>query len=67
MSTILTQNSLNDSPILNESETPVMPKPNNYIKSQIGSKRQITNKMAPWEVLENLSAELIALKSFVVD
>ena len=35
---ILTRDSLNDSPLLNESENSVMPKPNNSIKSPNGSK-----------------------------
>ena len=65
--TILIPDSLNDSPFLSESETPVMPKPNNSIKSPNHSKTQIPDKIAPKEVLENLRVEMIALKSFVVD
>ena len=58
--TILIPDSLNDYPLLNESGTPVMPKPNNSIKSPNCSKTQIPDKMAPEEVLENLCAEMIA-------
>ena len=47
-----------------------MPKSNNSIKSPKRPKTQIPNKIAPEEVttsLENLHAEMIALKSFVID
>ena len=52
--------SFNNSPLLNESETTVIPKPNNSIKPPKCSKTQ----MAPEEVttiLENLRVEMIAL------
>ena len=64
---ILIPDSLNDSLLLNESETPVMPKANNSIKSPNRSKAQILYKMVPEQVLENLLAEMITLKSFFVD
>ena len=54
---------LNDSPFLNESETPVIPKPNTTIKSPNRYKTQIPYIMASEEVLEKLRAEIIALKS----
>ena len=38
---ILIPDSLNESPLLNKSDTPVMPKPNNSIKSSMRSKTQI--------------------------
>ena len=44
-----------------------MPKPNNSIKSRNLSKAHTPDKMVPEKVLENLRAEMIALKSFVVD
>ena len=68
--TILIPDSLNESLLLNESEIPVMPKPNYSIRSQKRSKTQIPNKMAPEEIttiLENSHPEIIALKSFDVD
>ena len=46
-----------------------LPKPNNAIKSLICSKTQIPDEIAPEKVttiFENLGAEMIALKSFVV-
>ena len=60
----------NKSLLLNKSETPVMPKPNNSIKSPKCSKTQISDKMAPEEIttiLEKLRVEMIALKSFADD
>ena len=68
--TILIPDSLNDSLFIKESETPVIPKPNNSIKSPKRSKIQISDKMAPQElttILENVRAKMIALKSVVVD
>ena len=56
--------------MLNESETPVMPKPSNSIKSPKRSKTQIPNEMVRKEIatiLGNLRTEMIALKAFVVD
>ena len=44
-----------------------MPKPNSSIKSRNLSKAHTPDKMVPEKVLENLRAEMIALKSFVVD
>ena len=44
-----------------------MPKPNNSIGSPNRSQTQIPDKMAPEKVLKKLRAEMIALKSFVVD
>ena len=63
---ILIPDSLNDSPLLNESETPVMRKPNNSIKSSKRSKTKISDKIVPEEVttvLENLREEMLGLKS----
>ena len=63
---ILIPDYLNDSPLLNESETPVMRKPNNSIKSSKRSKTKISDKIVPEEVatvLENLRAEMLGLKS----
>ena len=44
-----------------------MPKPNNSIWSPNRSQTQIPDKMAPEKVLKKSRAEMIALKSFVVD
>ena len=70
--TFLIPDPLNDSTLLNESETPVIPKAKIKQLNQIPNMRsttQIPDKMAPEEVttvLENLRAEMKALKSFVV-
>ena len=68
--TILILDSLDESLLLNESEIPVMPRPNYSIKSPKCSKTQIPDKMAPEEItaiVENLRVEMIALKSLDVD
>ena len=59
---ILISDSLNDSSLLNESETPVMPKWNNSIKSPKRFKKEIRDKIAAEKVitiLENMGAGMI--------
>ena len=58
---ILIPDSLNDSPLLNESETPVMRKPNNSIKSSKHSDKIVPEEVTT--VLENLREEMLGLKS----